>query len=41
MWKVKNNDEYAVFAKTKEQAKAKFKRDLGMTIKLKDLVKIN
>jgi len=33
MWKLKNNDEYAVIASSKKQAILKFKRDLGMDVK--------
>lgn len=41
MWKLKNSDEYAVSAKSKNQAKEKFKKNLGMIVSTKNLVKID
>ena len=33
MWKLKNSDEYCVFASNKKQAIIKFKKDLGLDVK--------
>jgi hypothetical protein len=41
MWKLKNSDEYAVFANSKKQAKDRFKKNLGMTVSIKNLVKVD
>lgn len=40
MWRLKNNDEYCVFASTRRQAILKFKEDLGIDVKGYMLIKI-
>jgi hypothetical protein len=41
MWKLKNSDEYSVFANTRQQAVLKFKKDLGLDVNPKNLIRIN
>lgn len=40
MWILKNNNEYGVLASTRNEAIKKFKRDLGLEVKGRDIKKI-
>jgi hypothetical protein len=40
MWKLKNSDEYAVFATSKSKAVKAFKKNLGMIVKKYQIEKV-